>query len=243
MGILDRMSRLIRANVNDMLDRAEDPELMMNELLREMSRSITEARTQVAAMIAQEKEIEGDLQDAERDSRQWHEKAQLAVQRGRDDLAREALRRRNDAAELAVVYGGQLESQKQLVEKLKGQLRVLEAKYQEAESKRGLLIARHRRAQAQQRINETFSTLPELSAASELNRMERKIRSAEAQAEAMLELEQADIEWEFAELQIDGDIERELAALKSGMLDEEFKKLEAGDPITDSGEEDEDGNS
>lgn len=243
MGILDRMSRLIRANVNDMIDRAEDPELMMNELLREMGQSITEARTQVAAMIAQEKEIEGDLQAAERDSRQWHEKAQLAVSRNRDDLAREALRRRNDAAELAVVYGHQHESQKEVVEKLKGQLRVLEAKYQEAESKRGLLIARHRRAQAQQRINETFSTLPELSAASELDRMERKIRSTEAHAEAMLELEQSSVEWEFAELQLDGDVERELAALKAGNLDEEFKKLEAGDPVASNEEEVEDGNS
>lgn len=229
MGILDRMSRLIRANVNDLIDRAEDPEKMMNELLREMSASISEARTQVAAMIAQEKEIEADLQAAQRDSRQWQQKAELAVTRGRDDLAREALRRKNDAEELATVYEHHLESQQEMVEKLKAQLRVLEAKHQEAESKRGILVARHRRAQAQQRISETFSTLPELSAASELDRMERKIRSEEARADAMVELEQDSIEWQFAELEVNSDVENELAALKASLGSGETRSLSDGE--------------
>lgn len=222
------MSRLIRANVNDLIDRAEDPEKMMNELLREMSSSISEARTQVAAMIAQEKEIEADQQAARRDEREWQQKAELAVTRGRDDLAREALRRKNDAAELATVYDHHLSSQKEMVEKLKGQLRVLESKYQEAESKRGILIARHRRAQAQQRVTETFSTLPELSAASELDRMERRIRSEEARADAMVEVEQDSIEWQFAELEVNSDVENELAALKASLGSGEAKSLPEG---------------
>lgn len=217
MGILDRMSRLIRANVNDLIDRAEDPEKMLNELLREMSAGISEARTQVAAMIAQEKEIEGDLRDAQKDARDWQAKAELAVTRGRDDLAREALRRKKDAEELSGVYQHHLESQKEMVEKLKGQLRVLENKYEEAQSKRDILIARHRRTQAQKRISETFSTLPELSSASELERMERKIRTEEAQAQALEELETSSIEWQFAELEADSDVERELAALKASL--------------------------
>lgn len=228
MGILDRMSRLIRANVNDIIDRAEDPEKMLNELLREMASSISEARTQVAAMIAQEKEIEADLHAAQRDAQQWQQKAELAVTRDRDDLAREALRRKNDAEELVTVYQHHLQSQQEMVEKLKAQLRVLEAKHQEAESKRGILIARHRRAQAQQRINETFSSLPELSSASELDRMERQIRSSEAQAEAMLELERDSVEWQFAELEVNSDVEQQLAALKSG-LSGEAKSLSDGE--------------
>jgi phage shock protein A len=229
MGILDRMSRLIRANVNDIIDRAEDPEKMMNELLREMSASISEARRQVASMIAQEKEIEGDLHAARRDASEWHKKAQLAVERGRDDLAREALRRKNDADELSTVYEHHLESQKEMVEKLKAQLRILEAKHQEAESKRGILVARHRRAQAQQRISETFSSLPELSSANELDRMERKIRSDEAQADAMVELEQDSIEWQFAELEVNSDVESQLAALKAGTGSEETRRLGDGE--------------
>lgn len=233
MGILDRMSRLIRANVNDIIDRAEDPEKMMNELLREMSASISEARTQVASMIAQEKEIEGDLRAAKKDAADWQNKAELAVSRGRDDLAREALRRKNDADELTTVYEHHLESQQEMVEKLKGQLRVLEAKHQEADSKRGILIARHRRAQAQQRITETFSTLPELSSANELDRMERKIRGDEARAEAMVELEQDSVEWQFAELEVDSDVESQLAALKAGMSADETKSLSEGQGSND----------
>lgn len=229
MGILDRMSRLIRANVNDIIDRAEDPEKMLNELLREMSASISEARTQVAAMIAQEKEIEADLHAAQRNAQDWQKKAELAVTRGRDDLAREALRRKNDADELTTVYDHHLTSQQEVVEKLKSQLRVLEAKHQEAESKRGILIARHRRAQAQQRISESFSTLPELSAANELDRMERKIRSDEARADAMVELEQDSIEWQFAELEVNSDVENQLAALKAGIGSGETKSLSDGD--------------
>lgn len=217
MGILDRMSRLIRANVNDLIDRAEDPEKMLNELLREMNASISDARTQVASMIAQEKEIEGDLNAARRDAEQWQQKAELAVTRGRDDLAREALRRKNDAEELTTVYEHHLTSQEEMVEKLKRQLRILEAKYQEAESKRGILIARHRRAQAQQRITQTFSSLPELSSANELERMERQIRGQEAKALAMEELEQDSVEWQFAELEVDTDVETELAALKASI--------------------------
>ncbi len=228
MGILDRMSRLIRANVNDLIDRSEDPEKMLNELLREMKSSIADARIQVANMIAQEKVVEGDLQDARSDADQWAQKAELAVTRGRDDLAREALRRKNDAEELAGVYDHQLTSQKEMVEKLKGQLRILEAKYEEAESKKSILIARHRRAESQRRINETFSTLPELSAASELDRMERKIREDEARAMAVEELEQDSVEWQFAELEVNNDVESELAALKARVGSEDPKRLSEG---------------
>lgn len=228
MGILDRMSRLIRANVNDLIDRAEDPEKMLTELLREMNSSISEARTQVASMIAQEKVVEGDYQDAKRDATEWAQKAELAVTRGRDDLAREALRRKNDAEELAAVYEHQLQSQQEMVEKLKGQLRVLEAKYQEAESKKSILIARHRRAQSQKRINETFSSLPELSSANELDRMERQIRTEEAQASAVEELEQDSVEWQFAELEVNSDVETELAALKARVGGEDPKSLSEG---------------
>lgn len=215
MGILDRMSRLIRANVNDMIDRAEDPELMLNELLREMQSSIREARTQVANMIAQEKMIEAELTEAQRDAREWERKAELALQRGREDLAREALRRKRDDEEIASVYTQQLASQSEMVEKLKQQLRVLENKYQEAESKRDVLIARHRRAQAQKKITETFSTLPDMSAMGELERMEKRILTEESQAAAMQELEQDSTEWQFSELETDFDVEADLEALKA----------------------------
>lgn len=228
MGILDRMSRLIRSNVNEMIDQAEDPEKMLNELLREMQTNIREARTQVANMIAQEKQIEAELADAQRDAREWERKAELAITRDREDLAREALRRKQDAEEIATVYATQLSSQEEMVEKLKSQMKVLERKYEEAESKREVLIARHRRAQAQQRMTETFSTLPDMSAMSELERMEKRILTDEARADAMQEMETDSVEWKFAELESDDDVEQELQALKARVSGEEPKSLSGG---------------
>lgn len=221
MGILDRMSRLIRANINDFIDSAEDPEKMLNELMREMQASIREARQQVANMIAQEKQLEADLQEAQMDAREWERKAETALKRDREDLAREALRRKRDAEEISMVYASQLNSQQELIVKLRGQLKMLEHKYDEAESKRNLLIARHRRAQAQKRINETFSSLPDMSAMGELERMEKRIIADEARAAAMQELEEDNIEWEFAELEAEADVEDELLALKARISGDE----------------------
>lgn len=228
MGILDRMSRLIRANINDLIDRAEDPEKMLNELLREMETNIREARMQVANMIAQEKELEADLQDAQRDSREWERRAELAVTSGKDDLAREALRRRRDTESIATVYATQLTSQQEMVTKLKQQLKMLEAKHDEAESKRDVLIARHRATRAQRQITETLSELPGLDSYSELDRMERRIRQEESQTQALGELQGEDLDWQFAELDRDEDIESELAALKARTSGEDLQSLSSG---------------
>jgi phage shock protein A len=229
MGILDRMSRLIRANVNDLIDRAEDPEKMLNELLREMNDSIREARVQVANMIAQEHTLEAELQDSQREAREWDRKAELAVANSKDDLAREALRRKRDSESIATVYATQLAAQQEAVARLKQQLKMLEAKFNEAEGKRDVLIARHRATQAQRRVTETLSQLPGLDANSELDRMERRIRGEEAQARAYSELQGESVEFQFAELEVDDEIEGELLALKARISGEEPKSLTSGD--------------
>ena len=130
MGILDRLSRLVRANVNDMLDRAEDPELMLDQILRDMESNIQLARGQVASMIAQDKELQADLKEVQDLSQEWQTKASRAVEAGKDDLAREALRRKKDNDESATLYQQQLTAQSQTVDKLKSQLAALESKYQ-----------------------------------------------------------------------------------------------------------------
>ena len=180
MGILDRMSRLVRANVNDLLDRAEDPDKMIDQIIRDMQASITDARRQVAAMIAQEKELEADLKQARSLSDEWGEKAKRAVAAGKDDLAREALRRKRDSDEHMGVYQQQYSTQEQTVEKLKSQLSQLESKYQSTLSQRDALIARQRRAVATKKVVSQSSAAVSslgtgLNASSELDRMEAKI--------------------------------------------------------------------
>lgn len=216
MGILDRMSRLVRANVNDLIDKAEDPEKMIDQILRDMESNIVTARSQVAAMIAQEKELEADLNETRQLAGEWGEKARRAVDAGKDDLAREALRRKRDNEENSRVYEQQFASQQQGVEKLKQQLQLLESKYQQTQSQRDSLIARQRRAKATKQVAEFTSTLSPLDAGAELDRMERKIRSTESQAAALSDMESTSFDAQFRELDYDIDIEKELEALKGG---------------------------
>ncbi len=216
MSILDRVSRLVRANVNDLIDQAEDPEKMIDQLLRDMQSNITTARAQVASMIAQEKELEADLSESRHLATQWNEKAARAVAAGKDDLAREALRRKRDNDENVRVYDQQYQAQNQTVEKLKQQLRLLESKYDTTLSQRDSLIARQRRAEATRRVSQHVSSLSPLDVSAELDRMERKIRGSESEAEALSELENGTFDTQFRELDYDLDVERELEALKSG---------------------------
>ena len=227
MSILDRMQRLVRANVNDLIDRAEDPEKMIDQILRDMESNIRTARSQVAAMIAQEKELEADLAETRQLAAEWGDKAKRAVDAGKDDLAREALRRKRDNEENARVYQQQHETQLQTVNNLKHQLQALESKYQQTQSQRDSLIARQRRAKASQQVAEFTSTLTPFDASSELERMERKIRSTESQAAALAEMETTSFDAQFQELDYDVDIEKELEALKGGSS-ETAGQLEAG---------------
>jgi len=219
MGIFDRMSQLIRANVHDLLDRAEDPDKMIDQYIREMADNLRAAREQVAAMIAQQKELEADVAQTGHLAAEWAAKAQRAVAAGKDDLAREALRRRRDMEGNARVYDEQLRAQRDAVAKLKEQLRQLEAKYQATLSQRDALVARQRRAEAQQQVASTITAtvFEPLDPASDLERMERKIRSTEAQAAAALEMGDESYEAQFRALDMDDDIELELAALKAGV--------------------------
>ncbi len=216
MAIMDRLTRLVRANVNEMIDRAEDPEKMIDQILRDMQSGMTTARAQVASMIAQEKELEADEEETSRLALEWEGKARRAVDAGKDDLAREALRRKRDNEENAAVYGRQLKAQEQVVDKLKNQLSQLEAKYQSTLSQRDSMIARQRRARAQAQVSETLSNFAPWDPTSELDRMERKIRGQEAQAAAITEMSEDSFDAQFRELGYDDDVERELAALKGG---------------------------
>lgn len=237
MGMLDRMTRLIRANLNDMIDRAEDPQKMLDQIIREMNEQIHMARGQVATMIAQEKELQADYNEVTKNAKQWDRKAELAVQQNKDDLAREALRRKRDNEESANIYGTQLASQTEMVAKLKTQLQQLEAKYEQARSNRDVLIARQRRAEAVQRVSSTVSGLKALEPSAELERMERRIRSNESRALAEQELAANTLDAQFSALDSDVEVEDDLAKLKARVRGEELpsgmarNQLPAGTPV------------
>jgi len=217
MGVMDRLSRLLRANVNDVLDRAEDPEQMLDQMLRDMETNISAARSQVASMIAQEKELDVDLSEVRELSSEWQIKATRAVEAGKDDLAREALRRKKDNDESAALYEQQVSAQTQTIARMKQQLQSLESKYQSTLSQRDTLIARQRRAKSTQQVADTVSTFSPMDPTSDLDRIERKIRGRESQAEATIEMHDDSLDTQFAELDYDSDVESELEALKAGL--------------------------
>ena len=190
MGLFDRLSTLLRSNINDLISRAEDPEKMLNQILVDMRSQLVKAKQQVAAAIADEKRLR-DQADAEyKQAQDWERRAMLAIQEGRDDLAKQALLRQGEHA----THGQQLEQTWEAhrieTEKLKNSLRDLNDKIEEAKRKKNLLVARQRRAQAQKRIAETMSSMSEKSAFDAFARMEERIEQNERQLKASTEIEE-----------------------------------------------------
>src|SRR5215216_4317623 len=157
MRLLDRVSTLMRANLNDLLDRAEDPEKVIRQLLIDMNNQLLQVKTQVAASIADEKRLYQRYQENEQKATEWERKAELAVDKGNDELAKEALSRRNSFRESSQGFFQQWQEQSAQVAQLKDALHQLERKIQEAEAKKDLLIARSRRAKVETRIHETMA--------------------------------------------------------------------------------------
>ncbi len=220
MGVMERLSTLIRANINDMLDQAEDPENMLNQILRDMESEIGKARNQVADMMAQQKLFQDDLAATQAKSTTMAERAEFYVRQGNDAMAREALKRKADSDANITVLQQQLNAQTDMVNRLRSQLDALQEKYQSALDNRDNLLARHHRAQAQQQITRTMGSLNVADYGSDLSRMEQRIRMEEAHASAETELSTdmtPDTASVFDTAERDADIDNQLAALKSKM--------------------------
>jgi len=190
MGIFDRLSSLLRSNINDLISRAEDPEKMLNQILVDMRGQLAKAKQQVATAIADEKRLR-DQADAEfRQVHDWEQKAMLAIKENRDDLAKQALMRQGEHMSAGQQLEQTWEQHRAETEKLKNSLRDLNDKIEEAKRKKNLLVARQRRAQAQKRIHETMSSLSEKSAFEAFARMEERIENSERQLKASVEIEE-----------------------------------------------------
>jgi phage shock protein A len=188
MGIFDRLATLIKSNINDLISRSENPEKMLNQIVADMRDQLAKAKQQVAAAIADEKRLR-DQADAElKQAEDWEKRAMLAVNEGRDDLAKQALMRQQEH----MSHGSQLmatwEAHKLETEKLKNSLRDLNDKIEEAKRKKNLLLARQRRAEAQKRIAQTMGSMDEKSAFEAFQRMEERIDQNERTLKATVEI-------------------------------------------------------
>jgi phage shock protein A len=192
-----------------MISKAENPEKMLNQLLIDMNEQMIESKKAVAMAIADEKKLEREAAENKRQAEDWEKKAMIAVRAGRDDLAKEALLRKQEFEGYATQLYQQWQAQKESVEKLKDSLRQLQNKIDEATRKKNILIARAKRAEAQEKINKTMSSISgNKSAFDTFDRMAKKVDEIEARADATKELEDAtsgaSLEKQFAELESSG---------------------------------------
>ena len=218
MGIFDRISSIFKANVNHMLSKAEDPEKMLDQIVLEMNEQLAKTKRQVTMAIADEKRLEKQYRSEETEAQEWERKATLALQKENETLAKEALARRNEHQNLANEYKIQWEKQKQAIDELKESLKALERKIEEAGRKKNLLVARQKRATAQQQIHETMAGMRNGNAFESFDRMEEKVLETEARADAAVEMAQTEdvkLEDQFAELEKEGSLDDDLAALKA----------------------------
>ncbi|HZF66637.1 MAG TPA: PspA/IM30 family protein [Gemmatirosa sp.] len=224
MGIFDRISTLFRSNINDLISSAENPEKMLNQLIVDMNGQLVKAKQQVAAAIADEKRLRDQADSEFKLSQDWEQRAVLAINQQRDDLAKQALLRQSEHAEHARTLASTWETHRAETEKLKQQLRELADKIEEAKRKKNLLLARQRRAEAQKRISQTMSSMSEKSAFEAFARMEERIEQNERQLKAAQEIDEEftgdKLANEFRQLERGaggGDADSRLLALKQKM--------------------------
>jgi phage shock protein A len=223
MGLFSRLKTLISANLNHLISKAEKPEKMLNQLIIEMDEQLIESKKAVAQAIADEKRLERDMNTQLGQAAEWERKAKLAIGKGDDELAKEALLRKQENDNAAVEYRKQWEAQHTAVEKLKISLKELIGKIEKAKRERNLLIARAKRAEAQQKIQDTVSNVSgNRSAFDAFDRMSQKVDQLEAQADATQELAEFtndnNLDKRFAELEkSDNSADRLLAELKEKM--------------------------
>jgi phage shock protein A len=215
MALLERVATLIRANLNDLVDKAEDPEKMIKQLILDMQNQLLQVKTQVAVTIADQHLLMKKRQEHEQSAEEWVRKAELAVTKGQDDLARAALERSMTARQTAESFAEQVTDQTAQVENLKTALRKLELKLAEARSKSDVLIAQHRRARALTRASQARLAMGDGSTTVALDRARNKVDHAEAVGHAKAQLLTDDVDERFAALEKQDAVEKLLAELKA----------------------------
>ncbi len=231
--ILGRIGQLVRANINTMLDSAEDPEKMLDQLVRDFTNNIAEAEEAVAQTVGNLRLLEDDHREAQQAQTEWGDKARAASRKADEmraagntveadrftELAKIAIRRQISFEQQVTTFQTQIEQQTGLTEQLKDGLNKLRLKREELVQKRDELVSRAKMASAQRQVQEAVREVSVMDPTSELNRFEERVRREEAMARGMSEVAASSLEDEFASLE-DADTEAEvdarLAGLKSG---------------------------
>jgi len=218
MGLFDRISRVVRSNLNDMVSKAEDPEKILEQTLIEMQEDLVQLRQAVAQAIASQKRSQQQYNQSQSQSNQWLSRAQLALQKGDENLAREALQRKKSYEEQANTIKLTLDGQTAQVDALKRNLIQLESKISEAKTKKNMLKARAQAAKANEQLQGMLGGIDATGGMAAFDRMEEKVLQMEAHSQAAGELAGADLDSQFKALEAGSGVDDELEALKANML-------------------------
>ena len=220
MGIMSRIFNLFRATTSDLLDKAEDPEKMIKQMVADLEAQKKKAKEQMTEALALQKRLERDTEKEHQEAEKWEQKAILAVQNEKDDLAKEALTRKNEHLRRAMDFEKQLEMHQNNADSLKESYQTMEDKIDEIKRKQGLLSVKQKQAEAQEKIYKTIEGLGDTSGIIDtIERAEEKVENLQARAEAYQEInmdsDQESLEKKFKELEHESpDMEMELLELK-----------------------------
>jgi phage shock protein A len=215
MAVLERVATLVRANLNDLIDRAEDPEKMIKQIILDMENQLLQVKTQVAISMADQHLLQKKQREQEDRAAEWMRKAELAVDKGQDDLARAALERFQSFSKLGESYGRQVADQRLQVDMLRNALDKLDQKLNEARAKCDLLLAQHRRARALNSASDAQLALGDRSNVANFDRLRQKVLRTEAVSQAKSELVADDVDRRFDTLEKEDEIGRLLGELKA----------------------------
>lgn len=217
MGIFTRFRDIISSNINAMLDKAENPEKLIKLIIREMEDTLVELKAACAGVMASCKSIQRQKDQADMQVTRWQERATLAVRKGRDDLAREALLQKRQAITKSADLTKDLNDQNALVSQYQDDIRKLQDKLDAARDKQRLLVQRHARAKSKLKAQDEIRRLESTEALLKFDALENRIDRMEAEADFGLSTRRSNLESEFDSLLVDDELEQELEALKSAL--------------------------
>lgn len=215
MALLERVSTLVRANLNDMIDKAEDPEKMLKQVILDMQNQLLQVKTQVAIAIADQHLLAKKKKEQEEKAAEWKRKAELALDKGQDDLARAALERSLSCQRMAGNFDEQIRDQTAQVENLKSALSKLDAKLDETKSRTELLMSQHRRARAFNRAGDARLKMDDGTSTAAFDRIDQKVQRDEAVGLAKADMIKDSVEDRLAKLEKDDEVDKLLAEMKA----------------------------